>query len=189
MVRGPCFQSSSSRCRLPYLLGDASSKSTGFPPPEARAARDHTSPTRKSTRTRRYGKLQSGKTSAPGRRRLPRAPAGSICVLHPDLQGRLRRLTRDEAVAPVPDEVSTPCLEQSLLFQWKCLLMAKRVEIDILLVHATDSVRSVLTTRLRPWTDSGGTRYPVLEPEPYPLMSSRPCQPRLESGGTTCRWR
>src|SRR6516164_6276181 len=65
------------RCRLPRLPGGASSKSTGSLPPQARAARDHTSPTRRSTRTRRYGKLRSGKTSAPERRRPRRAPAGS----------------------------------------------------------------------------------------------------------------
>ena len=68
-----CFQSLRSRCRLPRLPGGASSKSIGSLPPEVRAARDHTSPTRKSTRTRRYGKLRSGKTSAPGRHRLRRA--------------------------------------------------------------------------------------------------------------------
>src|SRR5262245_30444918 len=65
------------RCRQPGLPGVASSKSTSFRPPEARAARDHTSPTRKSTRTHRYDKLRSGKTSAPGRRRPPPVPAGS----------------------------------------------------------------------------------------------------------------
>src|SRR5262249_15787209 len=65
------------RCRLPGLPGGASSRSTRFRPPEARAARGHTSPTRKSTRTHTCGKLRSGKTSASGRRRLRRAPAGS----------------------------------------------------------------------------------------------------------------
>jgi len=81
LLGGPCFQSSHSRYRLPCLPWDASSKSIGFPPLEARAAQDRTSLTRKSTRTRRYGKLRSGTTSVLGHRRLRRIALDEF--LHP----------------------------------------------------------------------------------------------------------
>src|SRR5215831_8333330 len=70
-------QSFEPRCRLPSLREVASSKSIRFQPPEARAAQDHTSPTRKSTHTHRYGKLRYGKTNEPERHRLRRVQAGS----------------------------------------------------------------------------------------------------------------
>ncbi len=66
-----------SRCRLPCLLAGASSKSIDSRPPQHRAARYHTSPIRKSAHTRRCGKLQSGRTSAPGHHKLRQVPTGS----------------------------------------------------------------------------------------------------------------
>ena len=76
----PC-QSLHSKCQLWCLPGGASSKSIRFRPPEVRAARDHTSPTRKSAHSRNCDRRPYGTTNERERRKLPPARVDSdICI-------------------------------------------------------------------------------------------------------------